>query len=117
LSGGVIASCGRYSLDAPGLLGVGQLGGEQARPVEVQERVEVLAAAGVEASGMAAVDVLVAELLAHHGPVLRLGQAVVVAVPRAAARELDAQLVQQPRHLVVDVLAAVVGVEAQNLER
>ncbi len=118
LSSGVIASAGPvHALDAPGLLGVGQLGGKQAGPVEVQERVEVLAAVGVEASGMAAVDVLVAELLAHHGPVLGLGQAVVVAVPRAAARELDAQLVEQSGHLVVDVLAAVVGMKAQDLER
>jgi hypothetical protein len=33
-----------------------------------------------------------AGLFAHHGLVLRPGQAVVVAVPWAAARELDAQL-------------------------
>ena len=37
------------ALDPPGLLGVRQLGGEQAWAVEVQERVEVLAAVRVEA--------------------------------------------------------------------
>ena len=66
---------------------------------------------------MAAVDVLVAELLAHYGAILRLGKAVVVAVPRAAAREFDAQFLKHARHLMVDVLAAVVGVKSQNLER
>ena len=50
-------------------------------------------------------------------PFLGLGQAVVVAAPRPAARELDAQLVQHTGHRVVDVLAAVVGVEAEDLER
>ena len=67
--------------------------------------------------GMAAVDGLVAELLAHSGAILRLGKAVVVAVPQAAAREFDAQFLKHARHLMVDVLAAVVGVKAQNLER
>ncbi len=38
-------------------------------------------------------------------------------MPGAAAGEFDAQFVQQPRYLVVDVLAAVVGVQAQDLER
>ncbi len=106
-----------HLLDAPRLLRVELVGCEQARPVEVQERVEVLGAVGVEARGVALRDVCKAELLAHHGPVLGLGQAVVVAVARAAAGELDLQLVQHLGHPVVDVLAAVVGVEAQDLER
>ena len=44
--------------------------------MEVQERVEVLAAVGVEAPGVALRDVRVAKFLAHHRPVLGLGQAV-----------------------------------------
>ena len=51
------------------------------------------------------------------GAVLGLGQAVVVAAPRAAAGELHAQLFQHRGHAVVDILAAVVGVEPENLER
>ena len=49
-----------HALDAPGLLGVGLVGREQARSVEVQERVEVLDAEGVEACRVALRDVLVA---------------------------------------------------------
>ncbi len=109
--------CSVHALDASRLLRIGLIGGKQARPVEVQERVEVLAAEGVEASCVALRDVRVAEDFAHHRAVLGLGQAVVVTASRSAAGELDAQLVQQRGHPVVDVLAAVVGVEAENLER
>ena len=84
--------------------------------MEAQERVEVFEAEGVEAFGVALWDVFVAKELAHHRAVLGLGQAVVIAAPRAAAGELDAQLVQQLDYPVVDVLAAVVGVEPQQLE-
>ena len=64
-----------YPLDAPWLLKVGLVGREQARPVKIQERVEVLDAVRVEARGVALRDVRVAELLAHHRAVLGLGQA------------------------------------------
>ena len=72
---------------------------------------------GVEATGVALRDVFVAEDLAHHRAILGLGQAVVVAAARAAARELDAQLLQHRCNAMVDVLAAVVGMKAQDLER
>jgi hypothetical protein len=71
----------------------------------------------VEAVRVALRDVRVAEELAHHGTVLGLGQAVIVAAPRAAAREFDAQLVQHVGHAVVDVLAADIGVEPEDVER
>ena len=106
-----------HPLDAPGLLRIGHLGGKQARAVEIQKRVEVLHAEGVEAPGVALRNVRVAKHLAHHRAVLGLGQAVVVASARARARELHAQLLQHCGHAVVDVLAAVVGMKAQDLER
>ena len=61
-------------------------------------------------------DVRIAEDRAHHGAVPGLGQGVGVAVARVAARALGAQLVEQAGHAVVDVLAAVVGVEAQDAD-
>ena len=62
--------CPIPALDAPGLLRVGQVGGEQARAVEVQERIEVFDAEDVEAHRVALRDVLVAEELAHDRAVL-----------------------------------------------
>ena len=59
----------------------------------------------------------VAEVLAHHARVLALGESVVVAVAGAGLGELpDAQLVEQGGDTVVDVLGAVVGVNALNHE-
>ncbi|OYY27110.1 MAG: hypothetical protein B7Y46_15885 [Acidovorax sp. 28-64-14] len=79
-----------HPLDALGLLGIGQLGGEQAKPMEIQERIEVFHAEDVEALGVALRNLLVAKELPHYRAVLGLHQTVVVAVPRAAAGELDA---------------------------
>ena len=52
-----------HPLDASGLLCIGHLGGEQARSMEVQERVEVLRTVGVEASGVALRDVALMRLM------------------------------------------------------
>ena len=63
-------------------------------------------------------DMLVAEMPAHHVRVLALDQRVVVGAPRARLRELaDVQLLEEAGHPVVDVLGAVVGVEAEDGER
>ena len=82
--------------------------------MEIQQRVEELRTERVEAPRVALRDVLVAEDLAHHRTVPGPGQAVVVAAARTAARELDAQLAEHLRDPVVDVRAAVVGVDAQD---
>src|SRR5258708_3584522 len=71
--------------DAPGLARVGHIGGEQARSVEVQERIEELHAERVEVRRMVLRDVPVAKYLAHHRTVLRFRQAVVVAMAWPAA--------------------------------
>ena len=65
---------------------------------------------------MVAWDVAVAEVLAHDRGVLALDQCVVVAASGAAFGELDMELLQQPGDLVVDVLGAVVRVEAADEE-
>ena len=60
-------------------------------------------------------DVAVAEVVAHHRGVFALHQRVVVAVSWARFGELlDVQIVQQFGDLSVDVLGAVVRVEAIN---
>ena len=63
-------------------------------------------------------DVVVAEPLADDVGVLALDQRVVVGAAGAGLGEaLDAQLLEQRGDAVVDVLAAVVGVEAEDRER
>ncbi len=99
----------------PGLVGDGVR--EQAGPVIVDVRVEVLAMEGIEQAGPALRDMGMAEELAHDMAVLAFHQGVVVAVPGAGLGELDTQFLQQPGDPVVDVLQAVVGMEPQDHER
>ena len=54
--------------------------GEQARTVEIDVGVEVLAAEGIDQVSEALRDVAVAEVFAHDRAILRLGLRVVVAV-------------------------------------
>ena len=62
-------------------------------------------------------NVGIAEVLAHDGAVLGLDQRVVVGSARSRLGELlDVELVEQLDDAVVDVLRAVVGVEAQGAE-
>ena len=83
----------------------------------VDVRIEVPAVERVQWTGPASRDVGMAEQLAHHVAVLAFHQGIVVAVPGAGLGEFNAQLLQQPGDLFVDVLRAVVGVEPQEDER
>ena len=97
---------------------VAVLRGEQAGPVEVEERRQGALGEAVDVGSEAPRDMVVAEPSAHHVGVLALDQRVVVRAPGAGLGEpLDAQLVEQSGDAVVDVLAAVVGVEAEDGER
>ena len=91
--------------------------GKPARAMQVEVRGEGADGEAVEGLGEADVDVAVAELPAHHGRVLALDQAVVVAVPRARAGEVDVESLQQAADAAVDEFRAVVGVEAEDRER
>ena len=62
-------------------LGVGDYFGEQARSMEVDIGVQVVAAEGIDRHGKALRDVAVAQVLAHDGAVFRFGLGIVVAVP------------------------------------
>jgi hypothetical protein len=84
--------------------------------MEVDVGVQEILAEGVDLGGRALGDMRVAEVFAHDGAVLGLRQAVVVAVSGPRFGELDAELVQGFGHGVVDVLRAVVGMKAQELE-
>ncbi len=97
---------------------VADLGGEKAGMVVVQLRREHALGEGVDLWGEVPGDVVVPETLAHHRGVLALDQRVVVGSAGARLREVgDVQLVEQPGHLVVDVLGTVVRVEAEDDER
>ena len=61
-------------------LGVGRDFGEEAGPVEVEVRVQVLAVEGVEARGVFLWQMRIAPVFAHDRAVLALDQRVVVAV-------------------------------------
>ncbi len=62
-------------------------------------------------------DVPIAKGFAHHRAVLGLGQRIVIAAPGARFGELHPQLLQQLRHLMIDVLRAIVGMKAQDAKR
>ena len=70
----------------------------------------------VDQGGVALRDVVVAELFAHDVSVLALDEGVVVAVPGARLGELDVQLVEQLGDAMIDVLGAVVRMEAFDHE-
>lgn len=84
--------------------------------MEIEIGVEELGAEGVDLGGEALGDVGIAQALAHHRAILGLGQTVVVGMPGPGFGELHAQLVEHLGDLVVDVLGAVVGVEAPDHE-
>ena len=73
--------------------GIGYQLGLPARPMEVPIRMEVLSVEALEALGLRRRDMRIAHVLANHRPVVRLHQAVVVAVPRPRFGLLDPQLV------------------------
>ena len=98
-------------------LGADDLGGEQARAVQIEPRIEGFFVERVDGLGVLLRDVAVAHVLPDHAGVLALGQGVVVAVARARFGLLDAQLLQHQGDLAVDVLRAVVGVKALDLKR
>ena len=94
------------------------LGGEQAWAVEVEEGRQGGLREAVDLGREAPRDVVVAEPLADHIGVLALDQRVVVGMPGPGLGEPpDAQLLEERGDPVVDVFAAVVGVEAEDRER
>ena len=102
---------------ADAAVGPGDLGGEEAGPVEVEEGGERVAQEGVEERSEVAGDVGVAEPLADHAAVLGFDEGVVVGVAGPGLGELaDVEFGEQPGDAVVDVLRTVVGVEAGHLE-
>ena len=82
--------------------------------VVVQVGGQEVAVEGAELGGVAAGDVAVTDVLADHGAVFGLHQAVVARLSRPALGLLDAQLFQQLGHRAVDELASVVGVKAED---
>ena len=114
----VSAAAARYLRRIPAVA-VAVLGGEQAGAVEVEETGKAWPGPKrLTSPAKRPRDVVVAEPLAHHVGVLALDERVVVRVPRPGLGEpLDAKLVEQRRDAVVDVLAAVVGAEAEDGER
>jgi hypothetical protein len=91
-----------HPLDAPGLVC-----GEQAQQMKVQERVEVLAAEGVQASSVVLRDVFVAEKLAHGlAPFFYCLTAKTVSTTAAAAQAADVRAQAPQRHTYQEVLEA-----------
>ena len=79
----------------------------------VDERRQQVLEEVVDQRRVVARDVAVAEVVAHHRGVFALHQRVVVAVSWAGFGELlDVQIVQQFGDLSIDVLRAIVRVEA-----
>ena len=85
---------------------------EQAGTVEVQEGGKDIAGEFMDELGAPWRDVPVADLGAEDVSVLTLGESVVIDVPGPRLGELGFQLREQGRHPAVDVLGAVVSVEA-----
>lgn len=85
--------------------------------MDVQVGVEILGTEGIDLASGVLRNVAVAQVLADHRPVLRFHQAVVVGMTRARLGAFDAQRVAHPGHLMVEILRAVVGVNAEDPER
>ena len=85
--------------------------GEQARPVEVEERGEGVAQEGIDPGGEGGRDVDVAEPLSHDASVPGLDEGVVVRAPSAGLGEgADVELGEELGDAMVDVFRSVVGV-------
>lgn len=109
----------RASLRQPpgAAVGAGDLGGEEAGPVEVEEGTEGVVEEGVDLGDEGVGDVNMSEPPAHDAAVFGLDQRVVVAVAGPGLGEgADVEVVEQAGDLAVDVLAAVVGVEGFDAE-
>ena len=106
--------CQDFTADrADAALLVGLVDRELARPMVVDERRQQVLEEVVDQRRVVARDVAVAEVVAHHRGVFALHQRVVVAVSWAGFGELlDVQIVQQFGDLSIDVLRAIVRVEA-----
>ena len=99
-----------FSYPAPG---IDFLGREEAGTMEVEVGREHRLGEAVDLPGEATGDVGVAEVLAHHRAVLGLDQGVVVGFSSPGLGErLDVEFFEQGGDPVVDVLRAIVGVEA-----
>ena len=85
--------------------------------MKVQVRIEVLFVKGFDRLRLWRCDVAVPHVLSHHRSVLCFRQPIIIGVPRPRFGLFDQQFVQQPGHGVIDKLAAVVGMEAQNAKR
>ena len=98
-------------------LDVGYRFGEETGAMEVDVRIEKVVAESVDLGGEALRDMAVAEVFAHDGAILGFRQAVVVTMAGTRLGEFDLELFQHRCHGVVDVLRAIIGMEAQDPER
>ena len=97
--------------------GAGDLGGEEAGPVEVEEGAEAALEKDVDPGDEGVGDMDVAEPPADNAAGLGLDERVVVRVAGPGLGEGgDVELVEQVGDLAVDVLASVVGVEGLDGE-
>ena len=62
-------------------------------------------------------DISISHVLPHHRPILTLRQAVIIRMPRTRFGLFHQKLVQQLGHHMIDELAAVVGMKAQDEKR
>jgi hypothetical protein len=85
--------------------------------MEVDVRVQVLPVKLIHRLGVLRVDVAIADVLANDGSVLGFHQPVVAGMVRPGLGLFDQQLLQQTRHVVVDELAAIVGMKTADHER
>ena len=91
---------------------------EEAGPVEVEVGREDVEGKVVDGESEAAWDVSVTEMLAHDRAVLAFDQGIVVGLSGAGLGELgDVEFVEHGGDAVIDVLRAVIGVEAGDVER
>lgn len=82
-----------------------------------QVRGEDLARELVDLIGVGRGNVRVTELLADDGGVFTLGERIVIGLAGSGLGELDVEFAEEPRDPVVDVLRAIVGVEAADDQR
>ena len=85
--------------------------------MKVQVWIEVHAVELVDRFSMCGRDVSISHVLPHHRPILTLRQAVVIGMPRTRLGLFHQKLVQQLGHYMIDELAAVIRMKAQDQKR
>ena len=85
--------------------------------MEVDIRVKEVSIEPIEQFSAALGDISISQLLAHHGAILRLHQAIIIGVSGSGFSETDQQLIQQLGNYAIHKFRAIIGMKTPDNER